>query len=544
MANKTPKEPSSNKNPQIESTKSASKEPCANKVPTVESNDDDVRVLFAFAGEFSSTGGLERLKSLKQDNEQLREEATGLRATVKENLRSYSEDRDDWKAEKEAFTRQLHEKKETEHQLRTEQDNNRQLITQIKGLDDRIIQLVERTKTGESEITRLTNLDKKHRDTIDKETKDRIILQAELKKMADRLDARTEDLSTAEETLGAVRAILVQLAPLDKKRAQVHDALAEMFNAALDYFQHTLGQEIDTGVLMRGNAHMYPPSIQSLPLSASNAPGAKQMRVVAGLIAYSNALISRVFRPTYLTESLELDGVLHQTAAQNPQQAAYIRSILLKAMPERQRHIQDTCVGLAIKDVLAAVGHWMQNNKQEFESGLKQVCERASTTWALIQLVEERICPEFNFHLPEDWRTIPFSPLQLQPSPVPMPGPSRQSPPQKNPQDRQPNMPRVSQQPSALTSGDVARVVWPAFLADDPQGPDDSGLTLQELVYPGYVLTKTQMKVAENEISEASQRTGSRPVRRADSAATRRRRNSAVYVANDGNLDGSERKLT
>jgi hypothetical protein len=64
---------------------------------------------------------------------------------------------------------------------------------------------------------------------------------------------------------------------------------------------------------------------------------------------------------------------------------------------------------------------------------------------------------------------------------------------------------------------------------------------MQELVYHGYVLTQVQMKGAERELSEASQRAGPRPMRRADSTATRKRRDSAVYLSN-GNLDGSDSK--
>ncbi|KJK78198.1 hypothetical protein H634G_06371 [Metarhizium anisopliae BRIP 53293] len=530
--------------PQIESTRTTSKEPFTNKMPTTESNDDDVRGLFALEGTFSSTGGLERFKTLKKDYEQLKEEATGLRATVKENLRAYSYDRDDWKAEKEAFTKQLHENKETETQLGTERENNRQLNNQIKGLEDRIIQLVKRTKNSELEITRLTTLDNEYRNVIEKERKDRISLQGELKIMEERLHATTEELSDTQGALTTVQAFVAQLAPLDKKRAQVRDALANMFNGALDYFQQTLGQDIDTSVLVRSSSQVYPPSIHSLPLPASNTPGAKQMRVVGGLMAYGRALISHVFRPTYVTQNHELDGVLHQTAAQNPQQAAHIRALLLKAMPERQKQVQDACVILAVKEVCSAVGHWIPDNEQAFEAGLKQVCERASATWALIQLVEEKIWPELNFRVPEDWRPLPFPLLQPTPDPKPGPSSSKQTPPQKKDQDRQSSMSSVNPQSSALTSGDVARIVWPAFLADDAQGPDHSGgSTLQELVFSGYVLTQVQMKSAENEIYEASQRTGPRLVRRTNSAATRRRK-SAVYVANDENLDRSERKVT
>jgi DNA repair exonuclease SbcCD ATPase subunit len=221
MANKTPQKTNNPKNPPVESSNSTSKEPIANKTPPIVSNDDDISELFTIVGEYVSSGGLSRLKKLKNDNEELQKETISLRTTNKESLRAYNEDRDAWKAEKIGFTRQIQEKEETDKELRTERKNNRQLSDHAKGLEDHIIELVQKTKTDESEITRLTNINTKHGETINRERDERIELQEDLKAMEGQLGAKTRDLSSAEESLEVVRAFLVQLSPLDTKRAQM-----------------------------------------------------------------------------------------------------------------------------------------------------------------------------------------------------------------------------------------------------------------------------------------------------------------------------------
>ncbi|KAF5128327.1 hypothetical protein E5D57_009263 [Metarhizium anisopliae] len=223
-------------------------------------------------------------------------------------------------------------------------------------------------------------------------------------------------------------------------------------------------------------------------------------------MAYAKALTTHVFRQTHITQNRELDGVLHSTAAQNPEQAACVRAVLLKALPERQRKNQDESINTAVKEVSDAVCHWLQN-KQPFESGLKHVCERASAAWALMQLVEERIQPDFHFEVPDEWQALPLPTSKPTSTSPPKTGSARQTPQhQKNMENRQTNTLRDGTKLSVLNNNDVARVVWPTFLATYPQGPDETGPAQLELVYHGYVLTQAQVKSAEDETSETSQR--------------------------------------
>jgi hypothetical protein len=203
--------------------------------------------------------------------------------------------------------------------------------------------------------------------------------------------------------------------------------------------------------------------------------------------------------------------------------------------------IQEACVNEAVGEVSDAMAHWIQG-KEAFEAGLRQVCQKASITWALIQLIEERVWPDLATREPGDWCALPLP--STQPAIVTTkPSSSKQVPSKKKLQDRQ--QPSMSNAPdrasAALSSADVAKAIWPAFLAADPNEPGVADPAWQELVYHGYALTHAQLKAAEDELSEASQKAGSRSMRRTDSISTRKRRDSAVYI-DKGGVDGSGTK--
>ncbi|GAA3332244.1 hypothetical protein GCM10020331_091690 [Ectobacillus funiculus] len=84
-------------------------------------------------------------------------------------------------------------------------------------------------------------------------------------------------------------------------------------------------------------------SKQRVPLPASNSLAAKQMRVVAGLIIFGEALAEHIFRPTHITHGRELDEVLAHLGTQNPLQEMYVRSALLKVLPDRQQKEPGSC---------------------------------------------------------------------------------------------------------------------------------------------------------------------------------------------------------
>jgi chromosome segregation ATPase len=197
-------------------------ESSTNQNPPVESSDESpVEELFSFAADFASKGGLKKLKSLRQDNERLKQDNINLRATNKENLDAYSESRDLWHAEKREFLSQLDEQKQIHETLCDEQKKNRQLGDQMQALDNSVLQLVQANKAGEARIQQLTTQEVKNKETIDQETNRRTQLQHQLGELDKQLRTRDERLLAAEKNLAVVRAFLVQLVPLEKKQSQL-----------------------------------------------------------------------------------------------------------------------------------------------------------------------------------------------------------------------------------------------------------------------------------------------------------------------------------
>ncbi|KAK9444592.1 hypothetical protein VB005_01655 [Metarhizium brunneum] len=348
------------------------------------SNDDSIQGLFAFMGKYSCIEKFQKLKRLDQDNEQLRQEIIDLSTTNDKNLDDFMRRRDKWKTEKESLTAQLKEKddqrnqellsrKAAEKSLDAERTATKTLCEQMKEQEAAMLRLVEKTKTNETEITRPGTKSKEQKDALDCAREAKIKLQGEMQTMHNQLEVRTKELSDAEESLTIFRTFLVQLSPLGEKKAQMF-AVADTFNIAWDFFQQTLGQDIETSILVRSNSQTFAINSSALPLPASNSNNAKGMRAATGLMAYAKVLTTHVFRQTHITQNRELDGVLHSSAAQNPEQAACVSAVLLKALPERQRQNQDESINTAVKEVSDAVCHWLQN-KQPFESGLKHFCE-------------------------------------------------------------------------------------------------------------------------------------------------------------------------
>lgn len=183
-------------------------------------------------GKYSSSEKFKKLQRLDQDNEELRQEVIDLRTTNDKNLDDFIRRRDIWKTEREGLTTQLKEKEDQRNQellsrkaaeksLDAERTAKKTLCEQMKEQEATILRLVEKTKTNETEVTRLGTISKEQNDALDRAGKAKIKLQGEVQKMHKELVVRTKELSNAKESLTTFRTFLVQLSPLGEKKAQM-----------------------------------------------------------------------------------------------------------------------------------------------------------------------------------------------------------------------------------------------------------------------------------------------------------------------------------
>jgi hypothetical protein len=268
-------------------------------------------------------------------------------------------------------------------------------------------------------------------------------------------------------------------------------------------------------------------SKQRVPLPASNSLAAKQMRVVAGLIIFGEALAEHIFRPAHITHGGELDEVLGHLGTQNPLQEMYVRSSLLKVLPDRQEKNRAAAVKSVATHVSGVLSILVPSSRQgEFESGLKQVSGQICRGWSKVQQLEERVRPSFSFDFYEDWQPLP--PPSAQTPTKSSSSPSAQSSTQQK--GKRQNQQQSTTLPGLLTAEEFKEVAWPAFLAINPEQPREEGeeeeegaISSWELIHQGYVLTKVQAKEAgqerdaEEEISRRARKTtrqnGSNPRR-------------------------------
>lgn len=259
----------------------------------------------------------------------------------------------------------------------------------------------------------------------------------------------------------------------------------------------------------------------SLSLPASNSAAAKQMRVVAGLMMSGRALAYYVFRKTFVTPTNHLDKAIGRLV--DAEHQLFVRAVLRRVLPEEQLVNQEAGIEDAIDEILNAVQRWVPD-ADGFVNRLRPLCEEASRAWILTLSVQNWIAPIFNPSVPEHWRPVPHISAEIASKPDPA---SQNKQRARNPK---PPAPATSSRPNPakLHKNQIARVVWPLFLATPAENAD------HEMMSCGYVLTKDQMRDAEEEVAreEHSYKVALQPIKhpgRRQSTTQKKRRNSLSF---------------
>ncbi|EJP62006.1 putative MEI5 protein [Beauveria bassiana ARSEF 2860] len=477
------------------------------------------------------------LKAMIQGHETLKAELGDLRTAYNTNLRALAQQQIEWdtersslqegvEAERTRLKQSLSDQKDAGAKLNAEREKADSLRRQIQDNEQKIKALIEGKKHAEATATKLRGEKETLQTRMEGMGYKNNALKDELEKSKQQHDADLETLNNVQESLTTVRSFLVPLRALDETgRATIRDGFADLFHYAMDLCQSALYHDISEENMAGG-------SFQShvLPLPASNSSAAKQIRVVAGLAACGKALGRHLFRDSFLTQSHELDEKLHLLATTDRLHHAYVRAALAKVLPTTQTQGQNRGSALAINEVMAAIGRWAPDERA-LRSGLESICDKALQCWALARQVEDRIWPEFEYELPEDWQPLP---LPCWPAAPTVNTPNRKKMPKTDNNNSQNGAP--NHETRQLLKSEV-KVVWPTIFAAEPQVPGSSDATALDRLHCGYVLTQAQSQDAEEEISHRA----ARRTRRADSVPHKNRRNSGVFLSG-GVLSGSSGK--
>jgi hypothetical protein len=225
-----------------------------------------------------------------------------------------------------------------------------------------------------------------------------------------------------------------------------------------------------------------------IPLPLSNTREAKQMRISAVLAILAWSLAQYIFQPTYLLQCNELSDLLAGLADDDPVRENYLRSVLLPVLPSKQKANGKKRIEQVVLEVYVAVSPVLPTSKHdEFRSSLESMCKQVCGQWMRLQLLDEKIEPNFDAYDEEDWKLL--------------------------------NLPAFNGNDGETASTDAGAVVDDAAtesaIADDDryQGVGDienisavlwpSFLSFRggesELLTEGFVLNKAQVKPAYNE---------------------------------------------
>ncbi|KAF5533261.1 hypothetical protein FNAPI_12724 [Fusarium napiforme] len=505
---------------------------------------DAINQLVTLLHQYCSEGGFDTLKGIIGENEGLKREKTKLRTAYDTNIEALSRHRTEFERQKVDFEKQLgSQKAQNEAILKAKQaadESVKKRQAELATLQEKLElqsssakKLMNEIKKKESTINVLEATNASQKETLLKAEKELATFQSEQKSMQERVDGLTTNLGEARGRLTTFHSFVVKLDNFEARRAEVRDALDSILKNALSFVESSIGITLDDTCLadvsvwarLRNHA-----SIQrTIPLPASNSPAAKQMRVAAGLRIYSMALADHVFKSTYLIRNSDFEDVLRDLETEDPVHETFTRAVLLKIQPARQARNREAGAKMVADQVSDVIADLVPSSQKEtLKARLYQVSLEACKAWLVIQQLLEPVRPVFSFHMPEEWMSLP--------SPVPQRN-SKSGPPSAageplaawvENQGQQTQRASAESQPIELD--DIMQVVWPAFHVPSSQLEDDVGDQASELVQRGHVITRSQCREAETEMSRRNARKNARQ-NGGSSPTQRKRRDSAVFLS-------------
>ncbi|WQF77016.1 hypothetical protein CDEST_02030 [Colletotrichum destructivum] len=483
-------------------------------------------------GRFCTDKGFQRLKAMILEHDTLQKKVDDITTAYDKNLGELTRLIADRNADTEAFEKRIDEqtkqhskvmedKAAAYRKLNAEQDTVTKLKGKIKSLEEDVGRSIANSKKHEERAAKLESTIREQQEQLATAKKESATLTDKLRSTIGQFDTQSQALTRAEGDLATFRSYTATLTPLRDVRVGISEFLGSSFKDALALFKGFLGREVDEDRMHdsrswdRVRDHV---AIQrAIPLPVSNSTDAKQMRTIAGLVIYARALSEYVFRPTYLSLGTSADDVLDALPAANAFQDSLVRAMLLKVLPEQQKTRQDDCAERVVEEVLTAVAGWVPTDQHAtFRSQLRHLTSVLCSNWQRVQRLCERVEPCFAFETPDDWQL-----MSSWTDPVASDNRAKIAP-----------LRHQELEPAALSADDVAKVVWPAFLATSVEQPADEEESPSDLVRHGIVLTRAEIQGAKDE--ESSRRARRKVTRDSDPTALKRRRDSAVFLSRGG----------
>ncbi|KAF4958053.1 hypothetical protein FGADI_2683 [Fusarium gaditjirri] len=505
---------------------------------------DAINQLVTLLHQYCSEGGFDTLKGVVAENEELKRDKEKLLTAYDTNIEALSRHQAEFERQKADFEKQLgSQKAQNEVILKAKQaadESIKKRQAELTALQEKLeIQsssankLMNEIKKKESMINALEATNASQKESLKKAEKASAKFQSAQESTQKRVDSLTTSLDETRGRLTMLHSFVVKLDNFEARRTEVGDSLDSILRNTLSFMESSIGIALDEACLTDmsawGKLRNHASIQRTIPLPASNSPAAKQMRVAAGLRIYSMALADHVFRSTYLTQNSDFEDVLRDLETEDPMHEAFTRAVLLKIQPARQARNREVRAKMVADQVSDAIADLVPSpQKETLKARLYQISLEACNAWSVIQQLLEPVRPVFSFHMPEAWVPLPSSVPQRNGKA----GPSAVA--QEPSATRVVNQGQQTQQPSAKSQSievdDIMQVVWPAFYVPSSQQEDEVGDQVPELVHRGHVITRSQGREAETEMSRRNARKNARQ-NGGSSPTQRKRRDSAAFLS-------------
>jgi hypothetical protein len=238
------------------------------------------------------------------------------------------------------------------------------------------------------------------------------------------------------------------------------------------------------------------------------------------------ALVDHVFRATYLTQDNDFEDILGDLETEDPLHGAFTRAVLLKIQSARPARTREARAKMVADQVSGVIADLVPPSQQEsFQARLYHISLEACKSWLVVQQLLEPVRPLFSSSMPEDWVPLSFSTAQNKGEAGP-PGAAREpSVMRAENQNLQTRSPTAESQP--VETDDIMQYVWPAFFTPSSQQEDDVGDQILELIHRGHVITRSQSREAEDEMSRRNARRNERQ-NSTSGPSQKKRRDSAI----------------
>ncbi|KAK4444428.1 hypothetical protein QBC34DRAFT_385272 [Podospora aff. communis PSN243] len=313
-------------------------------------------------------------------------------------------------------------------------------------------------------------------------------------------------------------SIAMKVAPLQ----EITNILQSIFESARDFAEAYFGTDFPEDILKepchwknieeRVKIILLPAPdtalvVKPIPLPASNAVPAMQMRVAATLTIVSDVFRKHIFNPVYLLpEDGGLTTFLSELAGDDSDQELHLRSVLLQSVADVQQDRTKQRVRLGVDELYGLLcPPFTGSDRTGLKSATEKLCGKACVDWQQIQQLRQYVEPHFTYHPNDidDW--LPFALKRAV-----LAGPSQK--PQQNGQQNG-SKTKGGKQPAPLGDDMSEIVVWPSFILN---ASDDA-------LAKGYVLRETHLRAAREE-EERLQKAAEDENRRRPSGARREQR--------------------